>query len=74
MTTLEEFEKYITDFEQIKHLSTDEYLTNYVTPTLTKFIAQMAIVRPSNPVDFLVSEMSAVFDKMYFNNYGFYSV
>lgn len=55
MTMLEEFEKIVTDFEDIEHLSSDKYLTHCVTPTLTKLIVQMAQVRPSNPVDFLVS-------------------
>lgn len=54
MILLEEFEKLITDFEQIEGLSTEEYLVKFVTPTLVKLIGQVAKMRPTNPVDFLV--------------------
>lgn len=53
MTLLEEFENMI-DFEHIDNLSSEEYLMKYVVPTLTKLTAQIAKLRPKNPVDFFV--------------------
>lgn len=53
MKLLEEFENTM-DFEHIQNLSSDEYLIKYVVTTLTKLTAQIAKLRPRNPVDFFV--------------------
>lgn len=67
MTCLEEFEKITANFEYARSQSSEEYLMQYVMPTLSKLISQVAKVRPKNPVDFLVSTViiCQVFNKYY---------
>lgn len=52
---LEELENIITNFDNIENLSTEKYLTKYVTPTLSELFTQIAKVKPENPVEFLVN-------------------